>query len=252
MTSWSTTPSPRPPRQTADPSADALSPPFPRTVRPDGAQRNERQAENSACLSFCPSPTPPAIRPGTRPPRAKEGGQAQPTPRRPAGAGGANSLHPSPGSCAGAKKTPPPARASPLSHTSLQERRPPASGGLRPPRRRPQSHRPKTRSPGQRSFPCPHSATARPKGLPPQVVPTPSAALRKRAGQSKGQRARARAREGREQRQGEHSPQKSLPCRGRLHRPRHPPPPQISRFGGCALPHSAAAPLSTAPLPKAL
>ena len=221
-------------------------------MRPDGAQRNERQAEISACLSFCPSPAPPAIRPGTRPPRAKGGNRRS---RHPAGRqvqAGRTACTPRPGPVQGPKKRrrqrgPPPC-PTPLCRSAV----PPRAEGRRPPRRRPQSHRPKTRSPGQRSFPCPHSATARPKGLPPQVVPTPSTALRKRAGQSKGQRSRARAREGRGQRQGEHSPQKSLPCRGRPHRPRHPPPPQISRFGGRALPHSAAAPLSTAPLPKAL
>ena len=95
-------------------------------------RRETRDRRSSPPVSrFAGPPLPPAVRPGTRPPRTKVGGkQPQPRPRRPAGAGG--QLAPPPGSCAGAEKTPPPARVSPLSHTSLQECRPPASGG-RPP-----------------------------------------------------------------------------------------------------------------------
>lgn len=52
-------------------------------------RRKTRDRRSSPPVSrFARPPLPPAVRPGTRPPRAKEGGQAQPTPRRPAGAGG--------------------------------------------------------------------------------------------------------------------------------------------------------------------
>ena len=207
-------------------------------------RRETRDRRRSPPVSrFARPPLPPPFGPGHVPRGQKGGTGAADTP--PAGRcrrGGqlaplARVL------CRGRKNAAASAGLPPVPHLSAgvpspRERRPPPAPPQTP------VTPPKNAVPRPEIFSVPHSATARPKGLPPQVVPTPSAALRKRAGQSKGQRARAR--------EGEALTRKSLPCRGRLHRPRRPPPPQISRFGGCALPHSAAAPLSTAPLPKAL
>ena len=91
-------------------------------------RRKTRDRRRSPPVSrFARPPLPPPFGPG-RVPRGQRRGDRHS--RHPAGRQvRADSLHPSPGSCAGTEKTPPPARASPLSHTSLQECRPPASGG---------------------------------------------------------------------------------------------------------------------------
>ena len=91
-------------------------------------RRETRDRRRSPPVSrFARPPLPPPFGPGLVPRGQRRGDRHS---RHPAGRQGrADSLHPSPGSCAGTEKTPPPARASPLSHTSLQECRPPASGG---------------------------------------------------------------------------------------------------------------------------